>query len=100
MGIFSMRDIGMEPYEEGELVCTDMGRKVTDLADDLPRPLYEATCILGHSLWSQKQVEELVGRIALLEQTVLRLKTEIHRGNYVTEVSERGAVDATRASSS
>lgn len=70
------------------------------LADDLPRPLYEATCILGHRLWSQKQVEELVGRIALLEQTVLRLKTEIYRSKHVTEVSERGAVDATRASSS
>jgi hypothetical protein len=31
MGIFSMQDVGMVPYEEGELVCTDMGRKATDL---------------------------------------------------------------------
>lgn len=75
--------------------------KVADerLPDDLPRPLYETTCILGQRLWGQKQIEELVGRIALLEQTVLRLKTEIHRGNYVTEVSERGAIDYARASS-
>lgn len=31
MGIFSMQDVGAEPYEEGELVATDVGRKVTDL---------------------------------------------------------------------
>lgn len=49
------------------------------LPSDLPRPLYGPKCILGQRLWGQKQVEALVQQIALLEQKVSRLTTQIPR---------------------